>query len=153
MVLSHVLLLLNIESRMLCGVMIICAVKTKVWTSHQKWCAVQNKHTDLCASSIILSVSWAKTKGHQYKRGTNSMPNFGTIVDIIIHEVEVVYIVFKKLCTLSFDHHYHSYCVTYIEPACYIAMQVPDFYDNHPLSLYHSPNNDSDLFVPIRSII
>ena len=112
----------------------------------------------LFALSIVSSVSWAKITGYQYKRGqvivistTDSMPNFGTIVDIIVHEVEIVYIVLKKLCTLSFHHHFHSYCVTYIEPALYIAIQVSELYDNHPLSLYHSPNNDShDLFVPMK---
>lgn len=106
--------------------------------------------------TLHFSVSWISTNGYTYKIGhvipisANLMPNFGVIVDIIVNGVDDVYIVLKKLETLFFDNHLHSYNVSFILPPEYITLKTTNFYDSHPLSLYRSPYNNTDLLVPLK---
>ena len=49
--------------------------------------------------------------------------------------------------TLLFENRFHSFNVSYTEPPRFVALKL---YDPHPLSMYHSPNNDNELLVPLK---
>lgn len=77
------------------------------------------------------------------------LPCFGMIIDIYVTDVDNIYLVLKKLDTISFVSHFHAYCVSFTQPITYLVTKISHLYDSHPLSLYIE-SSSNEMYVPLK---
>ncbi len=90
----------------------------------------------------MYSVKWIEISGTRYSHGsvvvtgTDLVPNFGIIEEIMVDELMFFYFVLEELQTLCFSSHYHSFEVTYHTPEMYLICKPSDLLGHAVLSLY-----------------
>ena len=94
-------------------------------------------HTAISSDIIIalpfsFSVTWVDIRGTCYKPGavvivqTNLMPQFGLIDEIVVIDVENYFFVCHLFVTDCFNHHFHSYEVSWTNYSTFVQCIYAD---------------------------
>ena len=80
-----------------------------------------------------------------------SFPLFSEVARILHFSTGNVYLLIRSLKTVGFDQHYHSHVVSPTDDD-YVAVQVDELVDHHPLSTYavRKANGGFKLMVPVH---
>ncbi len=68
--------------------------------------------------------------------GMDLLPQFGTIIDIVVFDTDVHYLVCKLFVTECFSHHYHAFQAHKPHPQKYICVKQSHVYDHSVLAAY-----------------
>ena len=99
-------------------------------------------------------VSWVEMSGSRYQEAgvlvlnMELLPQFGTIVDIIIYHDNLFYFVCSNLITECFIAHYHCFKVSKGRSQYTITQQC-DLVDHTVLSSYFV-SSSNNMFVPLK---
>lgn len=90
----------------------------------------------------ICRLSWIEIDGTVYKTGSvvvltsSLMPQFGTIMNIVMLNVDDYYFVCELLCTVNFSEHFHAYEVTRNSVIHLVICKQSELVDHHVLGMY-----------------
>ena len=102
-------------------------------------------------------LSWIEVNGTVYKKGVtvildmDLLPNFGTIVDIVVINTDMYYLVCETLVTDCFSHHhFHAIQVQRPQTSKYVCIKQSELYDYSVLSTYTLSTHPDLYFVPLK---
>ena len=104
----------------------------------------------------LYRLSWIEVNGTVYKKGVtvildmDLLPNFGTIVDIVVINTDMYYLVCGTLVTDCFSHHFHAIQVQRPQTSKYVCIKQSELYDYSVLSTYTLSTNPDLYFVPLK---
>lgn len=94
----------------------------------------------------FFRLSWIQVDGTIYKTGgaiileTGLVPTFGKIVDLVVLH-ESYYLVCEVMFTDCFNHHFHSYEISTLQPINYVLCKPSDLPDHNVLGIYNISNS------------
>lgn len=80
----------------------------------------------------------------------DNIPIFGDIIDIVIFDVDVFYLVCEEYNTECFNSHFHAYEVYKHETPQYYVCRVNQLYDYYCLSKYELSSHSSVRFITLK---
>ena len=78
------------------------------------------------------------------------MPQFGLIDEILVIDVENYFFLCRLFVTDCFNHHFHSYEVSWTIPPLFNVYMQTDLADHHVLHQYKLSSWPSISFIPLK---
>lgn len=78
------------------------------------------------------------------------LPQFGTIVDIVVLDTDMHYLVCESFVTDSFSHHFHAYKAYKSHPIDYVVIKPSQLYDHSILAAYTLDTYPNFYFIPLK---
>jgi len=105
---------------------------------------------------MYCRTNWVRVCGTLYRVGVivlvkmmSDMPQFGQVVDIVLHHSTKPLLVVDTLDTVRFNRHFYAYEVNEKTTRAFQVIKQEELADHHTLCAY-TPQNSQQFMVPLK---